>query len=287
METHNNNEVNPMSPVSASEHAARGRNALGLSPYKQIVYLPMHDLPIRQRFNKLKRVVTGAAKQITDGLQQRGFRYRAAFITTTYRPGQHWEPRDISKLLDHYRQWLKTRGHRLQAVWVMELHKSGVPHYHLVIWLPRGLTPPKPDKQGWWKKGMTNCKWARNPVRYLAKYASKGGAAVYDIPKGARLHGIYGCDTPLGWYRAPGWLRELTDPGNKIMCRPGGWWCVYDIGRAIHSPWRVQEIVEGHLMMWWVGWSENDVKDISELEAAGVIKPCREPARQQEARLAA
>lgn len=90
-------------------------------------------------------------------------------------------------------KWGKRRGVALPIVWVAETHggggsNHGQVHYHLVVFVPRGLTPPMPDKQGWWKKGMSNCKWARSPVGYLAKYTSKGANGP-PMPTGARLWG--------------------------------------------------------------------------------------------------
>ena len=66
------------------------------------------------------------------------------------------------------------KGIFIHYVWVLELTKRGRPHYHVLFWLPRGISMPKADKQGWWRHGMTNTVPARSPVGYLCKYTSKG-----------------------------------------------------------------------------------------------------------------
>ena len=97
-------------------------------------------------------------------------------LTLTYRPDADWAPGQISSVVRHIRQWLARKGHEMRFVWGQEFTKKGRPHYHLLLWLPLGLTIPKPDKQRWWPWGMTKIEWARNAVGYIAKYASKGDA---------------------------------------------------------------------------------------------------------------
>lgn len=258
--------VNQPEPLENIKEATARAEPLGLSTNKQVVIDSPREHQKRQRLRRMKHVVIAAARAISTHLQKGGFRYRAAMITLTYRPGQHYEPRDISKLCDHYRAWLRQRGHQFRATWVLELQKRGAPHYHLVIWLPKGLTPPMPDKQGWWKKGMSNCEWARNPVGYLAKYASKGPGSTYDIPHGARLHGVYGCPWHLGWWRAPSWMRQIATRGMKITRKPGGWWYVEQLAHAWRSPWKLVHLARDRLEVAWVGWRGGDVISAWELD---------------------
>lgn len=168
----------------------------------------------QRRLWRMQRGVIASARLLHNDLVEARERFRSALITFTYRPGVDWEPGHIRAAVAHYRKWCKRRGFRFRCVWTMELHKSGVPHYHLIFWMPRGVTPPKPDKQGWWPHGMTNCKWARSPVGYIAKYASKGADAL--IPKGARLWGAAGLTVlqrcQAQWCLAPRWLRRMTCP---------------------------------------------------------------------------
>jgi len=134
-------------------------------------------------------------------------------VTLTYRPGESWEARDITRVVDRYYQWGRARGVSIPIVWVAELTQAGRVHYHLMLWVPLGLTPPKPDKQGWWVKGMTNCKWAHRPVEYIAKYASKGPGSG-EFPPGLRLHGSAGLPLAVRvivtWKLAPGWLKAMV-----------------------------------------------------------------------------
>lgn len=162
-------------------------------------------------------------------------------LTTTYREDGQWSPRHVSELLQNVRHWLARRGHRLRYAWVLELTKRGRPHYHVLVWLPRGLTLPKPDKQGWWRWGMTRIEWVKRAVGYAAKYASKGETGA--LPKGARL---YGCGGHTGqalrefrWWKLPVWLRDQVTPDDR--CRPmrGGGWVSMASGEVYASLWRV------------------------------------------------
>jgi hypothetical protein len=216
------------------------------------------------RIRRLRRAVKVAAHFVEEVLQQSKHRYRAAMITATYRPGEVWEPRDISRLIDRYQQWGKARGFKIPIVWVAELTQAGVVHYHLVLWVPRGFTPPMPDKQGWWVKGMTNSKWARKPVGYLCKYASKGTSGG-EFPKGLRLFGVSGLTAlmrhRITWTLAPEWLKELVPLADGVArvvrewipfgrwgpareraaggrwMRVKGWWRNVRTGMCYCTPW--------------------------------------------------
>lgn len=135
--------------------------------------IPTEDAA-RRRLLKMRRIILGAAKNIESTLQSDGYRYRVGFVTLTYANDGECEPGEFKELVRHYRLWAKRPGEPFRCAWVAELTKRGRVHYHLCFWLRRGLTPPKPDKQGWWNKGMTNVQWARRPVGYLVKYTSKG-----------------------------------------------------------------------------------------------------------------
>lgn len=155
---------------------------------------------------------------------------RCAFITLTYRPDAEWEKRQITQVQKCYQEWGRRRDIIISLVWVLELTKKGTPHYHMLLWLPKGITPPMPDKQGWWKHGMSNATWLKKPSRYIAKYFSKSASkdGLYAFPKGARL---FGCRNLTGkakqvkhWHTLPYWLRKITDVGDKCKKLFGGWW---------------------------------------------------------------
>ena len=166
-------------------------------------------------------------------------------LTLTYAPGHNWSPGQISDLVRHIRQWLKRRGVEMRHVWVQEFTKKGRPHYHLLLWLPLGLTLPKPDKRGWWPFGMTKIEWARNAIGYIAKYASKGDSLCLPA-KGARMHGNGGVtgDALLEqrWWKLPGWLRSTVEPSDRIrraLPRSGGGFVHPDTGEVYSSPYIV------------------------------------------------
>lgn len=253
-------------PLPANVWAATARaSALGLSSGEQVRTLPRATAQIDKRFARMKRVVKGAAEAIQRYMQLSKHRYRVAMVTLTYRPGAEWEPHDMSRLMDHYRKWLRKRGITPRFVWVLELQKRGAPHYHLLLWLPKGITPPKPDKQGWWAKGMSNCVWARRPVGYIAKYASKGPGAG-TLPRGARLYACGGVPIRLDYYRAPAWLRAMTRLGWRIVRMPGGWWGIWELAHAWRSPWEFVDITESEIIIQWRGWRPGDIRPLWEIE---------------------
>ena len=121
--------------------------------------------------------------------------------------------------------------------------RSRAPHYHPLIWLPKGLTLPKPDKQGWWPHGSTRIEYARNPIGYIAKYASKGTDSEFSFPPGARIHGSGGLSgsglLESRWLKLPAWAREHSQPSDKLRRRIGGGILNPDTGEMLLTPWRV------------------------------------------------
>lgn len=221
------------------------------------------DLP-RKRLRRMRRSVLTAARLHVEELQEGGRRYRAAFITVTY--GDHApEPNDVAKLCKHYRQWCARRRVEYRCVWVAENQpRSGKLHYHLVLFLPRGITPPMPDKQGWWPKGSTRCEWARKPVGYLAKYASKGGQdEQWQLPKGARICGSAGLRGTtrdvLRWWLAPQWLRALVTCGD-VLRRVGRWWENRTTGIAYRSPYDLVDRFGDTLVCTGPHWDEDRIR---------------------------
>lgn len=166
---------------------------------------------------------------------------RPSLLTLTYREVKGWDAKHVSVCLDHIRKWLAKRGHKLRYVWVAELQERGAVHFHAVIWLPRGLTLPKPDKQGWWKHGSTNIKWARKPVGYLTSYISKLQTKNGGFPKGLRLHGSGGLDAHVratrAWRFLPQWLHVQTSPECRCTRAKGGGWVSRETGEWFESPY--------------------------------------------------
>jgi hypothetical protein len=222
------------------------------------------------RLKRCRRMVKGVlhtARVMSESLRDQGIAYRAAFITLTYAPDVNWQALHIRDLLSHYRKWCLRRRIEFRYVWVMELTKAGRPHYHIVAFLPKGYTPPLPDKQGWWPHGKTQAKWARSPVGYIAKYASKGNEGRGELPKGARLWGSGGVTKELRpairWALAPSWVRFVSgDPSEPIRHRTSAkdgdsWWEFPNRGFRCGSPWQY----DGSLgIVRWKGWTAWDVE---------------------------
>jgi len=198
--------------------------------------------PFLTRLRRLRRSVLTAARMHEFELRHKAF--KPAMLTLTYRQVGDWQPHHISELLRRIRNWLQRRGHRLRYVWVAELQQRGALHYHALIWLPRGLSLPKPDKQGWWPHGSTRIEWARKAVGYLAKYASKLDSKVgIGFPKGARLHGRGGLDelgrAVASWFNLPQWAREICDLAGRAVRVKGIGLVDRESGVYLPSPWRV------------------------------------------------
>lgn len=193
------------------------------------------------RLKRLQKSVRISAQVIQDTLQQSRVKYKAHMVTLTYRDDVDWSPRQVSNYLKCVREWARRKGIFLHYVWVLELTKRGRPHYHVLFWLPRGISMPKADKQGWWRHGMTNTVPARSPVGYLCKYTSKG--IDFDswgkLPRGGRLYGHGGYSPSMritrAWLIAPAWVRELIDEIDGVK-KVGCYWVNRVSGMGIRSP---------------------------------------------------
>lgn len=204
------------------------------------------------RLKRLQKSVRISAEVVQEKLQKSYTKYKAAMVTLTYAPHVDWSPRQISGYLKCVREWARRKGIFVHYVWVLELTKKGRPHYHVLFWLPKGVSMPKADKQGWWRHGMTKSEWARSPVGYLCKYTSKG--LDFDswgkLPRGGRLYG-HGGYTPAmritrAWRVAPAWVRELIDECDGVR-KVGCYWVNRVSNMGISSPF-VFDFVERKLM---------------------------------------
>lgn len=204
----------------------------------------------RIRAARLKKSVITGARLHDQEARQGSARGAWYMVTATYREGSDSSPRDVSNLVRGVRRYFhKLAGRKGQGrplfryLWVGELTKRLRPHYHLLIWIPRGYFLPKADRAGWWPHGMTKIEKARNAVGYLAKYASKfTGAMAEAFPKGFRTHGIGGLGDEskreLRWWKAPQAAREALGPDADIRKTFGGY-TDKRTGEFWPSPWRV------------------------------------------------
>jgi hypothetical protein len=176
--------------------------------------------------------------------------HQVELVTFTYAPGHAWRPQHIREAMDCYRQQSRRDGHPFRYEWVAELQlkrmrRTGESaaqclHYHAIVWSMDGYTFPHPDTRGWWGHGMTNVEIARNPVGYLAKYASKGteGEA---LPRGARVSGGGGLsdygNKVVRWWLRPRYVRlAFPDFLASVARAPGGGWVDRDTGEFLPAP---------------------------------------------------
>lgn len=190
------------------------------------------------RLSRMKRSIKSSARAIQEvGLAGRE-KCSAWLITLTYASVDGWGPRHVTEALKCVRQWGERRGYGIPYVWVAELQIRGAVHYHVILWLPHGLSMPKWDKQGWWKHGFTRTERAIKPVGYLTKYASKGDRGTF--PPGLRLTGAGGLDKAAravrAWLMLPGWLRVRLRDFQRVTRLPGGLWVGELTGECFRSP---------------------------------------------------
>jgi len=183
----------------------------------------------RRRCSRMKRALVFCADIQQRQLQARQARFRAAFITLTYRPGEQYEARHVSECVKRLRHWCARRNWRLPYEWKAELQKRGAVHYHLVVWFPicLGIRALRLDELSWWPHGMTQFQWARkDPVRYIAKYISKVESE--EMPKGLRMHGRGGldaeCRRQVRYELLPSYVREKVKPSADVVRANGGGW---------------------------------------------------------------
>lgn len=182
-----------------------------------------------KRLRKVKQNVITTARLHVQEATTGGFRGRWAMITLTFRDDVRWKSDQLTEFFHRLRTYAGRACFRLRYTWVLELTKAGRPHYHVLVWLPKGRTLPKPDKRGWWPHGSTRIEWARNAVGYLAKYASKGIelAQRCQIPGGARMSGFGGLNKQsrieLRWWKLPEWVRSHWPEVCDVARSPGGY----------------------------------------------------------------
>lgn len=196
-----------------------------------------------------RRTITRSRLQCEEVLAQ-GTEHQVSLVTFTYAPGQSWRSRHIAECIGHYRKQAERDGVPFRYEWVAELQLKRMRrraetaaqcmHYHAIIWENDGHRFPHPDERGWWPHGMTNVEVARNPVGYLAKYASKGteGEA---LPRGARISGGGGLSENgrklAAWWLRPRYVREaFPDFLQQVRRASGGGWLDVSTGEWVQCP---------------------------------------------------
>ena len=221
------------------------------------VYVPPSDGD-SMRVRHLRRAVGFAAR--AQAVAEKGRRSdQVRMLTLTYARGGDWRASHVRELLNVLRSWLRRRKVALRYVWVAELQKRGVIHYHIAFWLPYGFKLPMPDVCGWWPHGSSNIELARNAVPYLMKYLSKGcdKAGCWRLPEGARMYGIGGLDHALRrarrWLGLPAFVRarsDLADDWRRVegggWASPDGEWFPAEYQRARVGPFLAFERINDH-----------------------------------------
>ena len=200
--------------------------------------------PAKNRLSRMRTGTITAARLVDETCRRGGFRMKCWFVTLTYRPGETWRAKHISAFINALRMWQARAGRKLRYVWTAEMQERGAVHYHCIFWLPYGVSLPKPDKRGWWPWGMTQRVVAKNPVGYIAKYASKGeeGPA---FPPGIRICGAGGFDAEARrearWWKAPKDARAHLGEKADIRRTNAGRFDALT-GEFWRTPWRFVRI---------------------------------------------
>lgn len=201
--------------------------------------------PSARRLARLRMSVGFGAR--AHAVSERGHRSDTPYmVTLTYRGVSDWKPDHITQALRAARAWADRQGFKLRYVWVAEMQKRGAIHYHLCIWLPRGVRMPKWDVRGWWPWGMSQRVIARNAVGYLLKYLSKGTDLAF--PKGARIYSVGGLEHSLRrarrWLSLPSFVQRHSDTLDNWRRADGGGWLSPSGG---HWPSEFRQVFVGGL----------------------------------------
>lgn len=197
------------------------------------------------RAKRTRHATITGARLIQEQLTRGGRRTYPVMITLTYGAAWLCSNGHITTYLKRCRELFRRRGKRFHYCWVAELQQRGVVHYHVVVWMPKGLQLPKPDKAGWWRYGMTRIEAARNAVGYLAKYVSKD-TLKQQFPKGLRVHGRGGLSRASRieqrWWASPLWVRRWTGEIVDVRRAKSGGFVRLDTGEYRPSPFEVVRI---------------------------------------------
>lgn len=237
------------------EEGKGGTAALGFIPSSTSQTASRKELllcPVEARLKQMKKSVLNSARLLRASLE--GGSYRMAMVTLTYRKVGEWRPNHMSAFMDHVRTYMKRRFDlRTRYVWVAELQERGAVHYHCLIWLPKGVTLPKPDKRGWWPHGMTRVEWAKKAIGYLTKYVSKLQSKTVAFPRGLRICGSGGLDADgrneRAWWRLPNYVREVWGIADCVRPAVGGGFVAKASGEWMASRYRFAGLHFGQIKL--------------------------------------
>jgi hypothetical protein len=201
------------------------------------------------RRSRMARNVRNTARLLQeDCAADKKTRYRSWFITTTYRNDVDWQPRHMTQAIKCFRSWCNRRGVKCRYLWICEVQNRrkmrdgshGV-HYHLLIYLPLNIEPPRFDTAGWWSHGRAQTALARSPVAYMSKMAYNDDTS--EFPRGCRLTGSGGLSVGSrlvrAWWLLPKYVRERFGAEDKPKRASGGGWVALASGEWIPPIFRV------------------------------------------------
>lgn len=186
------------------------------------ISLSKRDCNVR-RIKRLRSHLSAASMVM--GLADPGFRALVPWmVTLTYAKDGQWASGHIAEAMQAFRHWHRKKGlgESVKCVRVAELTNRGRVHYHLVIWLPAGVSMPHWDRDQtnrarFWNYGSTKSEKLRSNVGYLMKYLSKMGE-FHEFPKGLRAYGVSGLSVAArrvrSWYGMPEWVKRTYGVGE-------------------------------------------------------------------------
>lgn len=197
------------------------------------------------RYRRMARKVKTAARLHMECAQRGGFRIDCLMATLTYADAATAHSRDVSTCIKSVRQWYQRRtGAPLRNVWVREFTQAGVPHYHVLFYVPRGFRLPFFDVRGWWPHGHTRVERVRSAVAYMAKYVSKGGPSHdQETPAdaGRRMYGVGGFRgrdlEHFRWSVLPLYAQQEFDDDACVRRAIGGGFVDVATGEVVRSPY--------------------------------------------------
>lgn len=257
-----------MSASAASAGLVPSKTSLGAPSSEGCFFKSFATPDHHARIGRMRQALWGAATWFTNAM--RGHRPLVAWmVTLTYAKADGWAPKHISEAIQRYRRWCAMRKLPCRYTWVAEIQDGkrradkvgrGAVHYHLVAWLPEGVSMPFWDQPQTlssrtraviWPHGQSERDKCRTGIGYLMKYASKGqNIEGFKFPPGLRVYGIGGlCEQGKDlrrWLALPEWAKRLHGVGE--LCRLGGRLVVRTTGQVLESPWR-REVVQGGFYM--------------------------------------